>query len=150
MTELRGTILFVDDDPDFREATFHLFKKHRLTVVWSESVTDTRFRLGNQKFDLVILDVRIKQGVSERLVTGVRDDVNHLNHETPFIVISGAMEPKIVNNLKEDVDSFMVKPLDEDNLVSTMAKLIGTIHPSRKKRAREVIEKTAKRQKLDD
>jgi DNA-binding NtrC family response regulator len=124
-SELSGTILFVDDDPDFRESMFSVFKKHDLSVIWSESITDTRFRLSNQQFDLVILDVRIKQGISERLVMGVRDDLNSPNHLTPFLIISGSMEPKIINSLKEDADGFMVKPIDEDALVGKMRELIG-------------------------
>lgn len=127
MTEEQKTILVVDDEPDAVDYLTAVFEDHGFATVPAKDGVEAIDYLEANEPDLVTLDITMpeKSGVSvyrklreeERLkdvpvviITGISDDFEH------FISSRRKVPPP---------DGYVRKPVDHDNLMAVVGKLVG-------------------------
>jgi DNA-binding response OmpR family regulator len=127
-----GTILIVDDDADFREIASRILQQAgyatREAATGEEAVEAAR----RERPDLVVLDVRLRDGLSGHEVCRMLKD--EIRPEPAVLFISGArIEPfDRAGGLLVGADDYVVKPFAADELLARIRALIrrATPHPA--------------------
>lgn len=121
----KSDVLIIDDDKIICE----VFKEYCTSlkcfnkVAVSSDAMGASFKLRNQKFGLIILDISMpgKNGF-DILVREFTE--KGLNKKENILVISGTLEPAIVSKLIQNgVKNFLVKPVDEEIFKEKITKM---------------------------
>ncbi len=123
-------ILFVDDDPDFRQEISPLLEQEGYTVVQADSGKQAEEFFAKEKFDLAILDLRM-----EHPDTGftVAFHFKKAKAEMPIIMVSSVNREMGYNftlNTPQErawikADAFLNKPIRFEQLKYEIEKLLG-------------------------
>ncbi|KPL20547.1 MAG: hypothetical protein AMJ93_11650 [Anaerolineae bacterium SM23_84] len=122
-----GTVLVVDDDPDFVEYTRIVLESQRYQVK-SAATADLALRMMREnKPDVVLLDVMMSYVLDGLNVTRQMRDDPELR-DVPVIMISAIVSREEAGIFPTDqylsVDTFMTKPVDPADLLEQIGKLI--------------------------
>jgi two-component system, OmpR family, response regulator MprA len=119
-----GSILIVDDDADFREIASRIVQQAgyatREAATGEEALEEAR----RERPDLVVLDVRLRGGLSGHEVCRLLKDEVH--PEPAVLFISGArIEPfDRAGGLLVGADDYVVKPFAADELLARIRALL--------------------------
>lgn len=111
------TILIIDDEEQLAELMAMKAQKSGFKCIKSSSVSDATMKLLNQKFDGIILDMRLGARSGENIINLVRDTQNSLNKDTAIIVVSAFLEPDLVRKIATKVQGMFTKPVDVPQLL---------------------------------
>jgi two-component system sensor histidine kinase/response regulator len=131
-------ILVVDDDPDFVEYT-RIVLESRGYEVESAATTELALRLmREEKPDVALLDVMMSYVLDGlNLTRQIRDDPQL--RDIPLIMISAIVSREEAQVFPTDeylaVDAFLTKPVDPENLLEQVARLLGNGQHSKDKEA---------------
>ena len=131
-------ILVVDDDPDFVEYT-RIVLESKGYDVRSAATTELALRLMREdKPDLALLDVMMSYVLDGlNLTRQIRDDPQL--RDIPLIMISAIVSREEAGVFPTDeylaVDAFLTKPVDPDDLLEQVARLLGDGQQSKQKEA---------------
>ncbi len=118
---LTGTsVLVVDDDHGIREELCEYLRGHGMQVETAADIVGARFRLGNRKFDLVLLDLWLGTDNGFDLLRELRREA-----ETPCIMLTAQddITDKIVG-LELGADDYLFKPVNLRELLARMRALL--------------------------
>jgi DNA-binding response OmpR family regulator len=118
------SILVVDDEPELARLLCVKVQSLGHKAQSCAKVSDAMLKLNNQKFDCVLLDLRLEQGSGERIVDSVRSDPGSQNFTTPIFVMSGNLDAAVVKRLGPRVSGVFVKPFDVEALMAKLASLL--------------------------
>ena len=126
-------ILVVDDELSMRELLEYLLIKEGYQVSCAESGTRAVEMLGEDRYDLMICDIRLGD------ITGL--DVLRAskakNPDTVVIMISAYVTTEVaVEAMNEGAYDYVPKPFDNDELKATVANALETENPRTRKRDR--------------
>ena len=93
------SLLLVEDEPDIIETLSDHLVLEGYETHSTAKFTDAMFKLKNQKYDCILLDIHLAQGSGEQVVETLREDKTEKNHKTPIIVMSGGLDKMLVQNL---------------------------------------------------
>jgi two-component system OmpR family response regulator len=116
----RKWVLIVEDDPDIRQLFTEECHRAGYKVLSCTTTIDAFRMLANQRFDCILLDMRLERGAGDQIILIIRRDPLGFNFATPIIVVSGELSVEIVNKVRSSVSSFFVKPFD---LAAVMTKV---------------------------
>lgn len=128
-------ILLVEDDDNFAD-TLNMFfaqpalRDHKFKLFVSKTTSDAFVKLRNQRFDVVLLDLHVGSSNGAQVVTSIREEKGHLNFQTPFIVVSGYLNPVTVSKLTKVTQGILVKPIEPRALLE---KIISVVSATKKK-----------------
>jgi DNA-binding NtrC family response regulator len=106
-------VLVLDDDVNILAAFEDFFKKEQCTMVATSTAEEALKLIEEQRFDLLITDIRLKSNSGVTLFLNARIVDPHL----PVIVITGYPETIDETTLKSiGADFFLLKPLELDKL----------------------------------
>ncbi len=123
------TILVVDDDPDFVEATRLILQSTGLQVISAVNGEQAVTIMKREQPDLVVLDV---------MMSGILDGVNASRHmrsdqhlkRTPVLMVSSITTSDYAAMFPTDedlpVDNFMSKPVNPAQLVAEVKRLLAS------------------------
>lgn len=107
------TVLIVDDEINIINHLERIFAEVGFSIVTSDNGRDAFFKLENQKFDLVITDLRMPKMDGGSLIDMMRSGT--LNKKTPVIVISAYLDAERIKELvKYKISGILAKPLTEE------------------------------------
>lgn len=133
-------ILVIDDEKSIRESISMILEYENYSVVLAESGIDGLNRFNENKYDAVLLDVRMP-GLDGLEVLQL---IKERNNDVPVIMISGhgTIETAVESTRKGAYD-FLEKPLDRDKLLITLRNAIehSTIKSEYRKIKDEIEEK---------
>jgi len=109
----KPTALVVDDEADIRELLSLTLDRMGIDAVAAEDVESARRKLGEQKFDLCLTDMRLPDGDGLELVDWMQR--NAAGIPVAVITAHGNVETA-VQALKLGAFDFISKPLDLQNL----------------------------------
>ncbi len=89
----------------------------------SETAVDAINKLRNQKYDVVVLDYKLKKGTGEEVLAKMRT-AKQLNENTPTIITSGFLDKDLVARIGKLIQAALVKPYNLEQLETLIAKLI--------------------------
>ncbi len=114
-------ILVVDDDRAFRISTAELLRQDGYEVATASGAAEAGERLGEEKVDLILMDVRmpVMSGV------GVLEALRLRGERVPVLMISGyGTIETAVESLQKGADDFLTKPVDPVLLSRKVAELL--------------------------
>ena len=121
---LKKRVLLVDDDEQVLEGTQAALEAHGYEVLIANDGTEGLIRAERDAPDLIILDVLMPR----RSGFGVLEKLCCTPNRGPRIIVTTANdEPKYREFAKsKGADAFLRKPYDMEELLATMATLLGT------------------------
>ncbi|HYE24022.1 MAG TPA: sigma-54 dependent transcriptional regulator [Clostridia bacterium] len=113
MNENKGRLLIVDDELSVRDSLGKWFREEGYEVVTSENANDALLRLAEQRFDLALLDIKMRgtDGIE------LQKRIHELDPELVVIMMTGyASVETAVTALKNGAYDYVTKPLDPDEI----------------------------------
>ena len=118
----RGHILFLDDDSDTCEMVNLMLGYAGYEVVVGRSVADGLRLARDKRFDLILVDWFLSDGLGLDLCRAVRQ----FDGNTPIFFYTGmALERHIHTALEAGAQGCLVKPVEMETLLQTIAARIG-------------------------
>lgn len=117
------TLLIVDDEEQLANLVALKAQKSGFVCVTSNSVSDASNKLSHQKFDAIILDMRLGARSGDRVISLVRDNQSSINHDIPIVVVSAFLEEKIVKEIASKVQGLFTKPVEVPKLLMKLHEL---------------------------
>lgn len=119
-------ILIVDDTPDFLEFC-RLTLQHKYELVLVKSGEEGEKALRKEKFDLIILDIRLPKVDGLTLAEKFKDDPDLAN--IPIIIITGLVAdsdlPPGFWKLGTPAEGFLTKPVETGRLLQEVEKVLA-------------------------
>ena len=118
------TLLYIEDDPQARDAANSLFSDFFDDVIVGFDGEDGArlFASNYHKIDLVITDITMPRMNGIEMIRRIREEKDF--EETPIIVMSAYGKRVIDDALQAGANDFVEKPIDFDKFLSTVkAKL---------------------------
>lgn len=124
---LKGKILFIEDQQSVAQATVSLFKKYQSEVDHVNNVEDAKQQFTINDYDLVITDYYLKNNeTGDDVINLVRDFDDIDKSDIPILVVSGETDQtKRTMFLRNGANDFIIKPFDEDELIARSSNLMG-------------------------
>ncbi len=116
-------ILLVEDDKSFGYVLAEYMKLKNYNVIWKETASDAVSVLNTAtKFDLVILDVNLRQSTGYEIAKRIRED----HKEVPFVFLT-ARDLKIdqLKGYKLGAEEYITKPIDEEILLAKIETILA-------------------------
>ena len=139
---LKGRILYIEDQNSVATATVALFKSYQAHVDHVATLTDAKEKFSKNNYDLVITDYYLQNEESgDDIIQLVRSDRDIEKARIPILVVSGELDQtKRTAFLRNGANDFIIKPYDEDELIVRASNLIENkkIHEQAKKQQLEL------------
>ncbi len=140
---MKGKILMIEDDVDFREATTKILKFRGYDVVTAANAREARLMLRKEKPDLIILDIMLPDYDGFSLCTEIKENTDFF--EIPILILTSINDRKAQKKYAEKIalhhqaDEFAEKPIDPKELIArvhgliTRSKVISTENSNKTK-----------------
>jgi DNA-binding NtrC family response regulator len=118
----KGKILIVDDEFSVRDSLQRWFREDGFQVGIAESAKDALLRMAEQKWDLVLLDVKMPgtDGIE------LQKKLHEIEPEMPVIIMTGyASVDSAVTALKNGAYDYVTKPLDPDDITHLIGNALS-------------------------
>lgn len=117
-------ILGVDDSPSMRQMVSFTLKTAGHEVVEAEDGVDALEKAQTGEFELILTDVNMPRMDGLTLIKELRALPNH--RFTPILMLTTESDPeKKAQGKAAGATGWIVKPFNPDQLVNTIAKVIG-------------------------
>ena len=135
---IKGRILIVDDEPSVRDSLSRWFRDDGYEVGVAEGANDALTRLAERRWDLALLDIRMRgtDGIElQRRMTEIDPDLL-------VIIMTGyASVDTAVTALKQGAYDYITKPLDPDDVAHLVQNALSHRRSNEENvRMKEVIE----------
>src|SRR5476651_1545527 len=121
MKENRANILLVEDEENLHEALKLNLEMEGYGVTSAFDGSDALQKIGNEYFDLIIMDIMLPEmdGIS------VTESIRVNNNEVPILILSArnSSEDRVLG-LKKGADDYLTKPFNLEELLLRVNKLI--------------------------
>jgi CheY-like chemotaxis protein len=119
------TVLLVEDEPDIAELFTFILEENEAKVVLAKSALEALRKLGQQRPDVLVSNVRLPQENGCWLIEQIRQ-LEGVWSELPAIAVTSyTREVDAERALKAGFQRFMSKPLDPNELVQQILNLVG-------------------------
>jgi two-component system response regulator HydG len=137
MTE-RGRILIVDDEPSVRDSLSRWFRDDGYEVGVAEGANDALTRLAERRWDLALLDIRMRGTDGIELQRRMKE----VDPDLIVIIMTGyASVDTAVTALKQGAYDYITKPLDPDDVAHLVQNALSHRRSKEENlRMKEVIE----------
>jgi DNA-binding NtrC family response regulator len=126
-------ILIVDDERALRFAVRDFLETSGYSVIEAEDLRSARVAVADEEPDLVLLDYRLPDGESSRLIP----DLKAFNPDLPIVVLTGHGTIELaVESVKLGADQFITKPVQLPTLKVMIERLLDTRRAKKKAEAR--------------
>jgi CheY-like chemotaxis protein len=115
-------VLVADDEEDIREVMEDRLNSWGLNVVGVTTGAEALRRITSEKFDAVLLDVKMPE------MTGIEvlESVRRRNSDLPIIIItSSTSRDAAIGSLAKGANEFILKPFEWEELKSKMQKVLN-------------------------
>lgn len=126
-------VLLVDDDIDMCELIQEYLEKTNLikSLVIAHDGISAITRLRNQKFDLILLDMKMPKLTGYDLLGEFEQDKANLNSVSKILAMSGTMDKDIFTiATHHGVRNFLIKPFDQTLFMQKVSNILPIKDPS--------------------
>ena len=114
-------VLVVDDDRRIRELITSFLSGHGLRVTAAASAAEARERMRGLAFDLIVLDIMMKEETGIELTRSIRAAKNSV----PILLLSALSDaPDRVNGLASGSDDYLPKPFEPMELLLRIRSIL--------------------------
>jgi YesN/AraC family two-component response regulator len=138
-------LLFVDDEAAIRATLPRILEMHGFDVISAATVPEALDAIHSRQFDLLLTDLNVGHaGDGFTVVSAMR----RTQPECVNIIITGYPDfQAALEAIRAQVDDFVVKPTDTDQLISLLKDKVGTHAPQRslpRKRVSTLLQENSK------
>lgn len=134
-----AVVLVVDDDPNVREVVTAALDRHQ--VVQAADGQEALTRLGEERVDVVLLDVMMPQLDGIETLRRIRVDGRH--RELPVALITAKVgEDDHLRGYQAGADAYITKPFEPEKVAETVEQLLRR-SPDERERVREAEKERA-------
>jgi DNA-binding response OmpR family regulator len=116
-------ILVIEDDKDLLESMKSILVDAGFVSTGVSAVREASFKLKNQKYACVVLDLRLGDESGEEIVEFMRTRKEIPNGQTPVLVVSASISPEVMKRLAGRIQGAIVKPFDLQAFTEKVKKL---------------------------
>jgi len=124
MKQPKKKILVVEDDTELCNSILKALQDHDYHPLWAADRRESIFKLRNETYALILLDMRLGADTGEDVIDFTRNSKDSLNQKTPILVVSGFLDQPLVKKIRGEVQGAIVKPFDLQTLLSNVKKFI--------------------------
>lgn len=134
MKHAGGAVLIIEDDVDFAKALGDSLKSAGYQIVTSNRPNEAMVKLHRQKFACILVDLQLESYSGLKVIQQVRHPMakDTLNHDTPILLMSGALNSETIRATAGKVQAVMAKPFDLDAILLKVSE-IAVAHSAIKK-----------------
>ena len=140
---LKGNILYIEDQKSIAAATTALFESYQANVEHVTNLAEAKEKFTANSYDLVITDFYLDDNeTGDALIQFVRSFNHPDKARIPILVVSGETDPtKRTSFLRAGANDFIIKPYDEDEIIVRSSNLIESkkIFEQAKKQREDLI-----------
>ncbi|MGH6875628.1 MAG: response regulator [Aestuariivirgaceae bacterium] len=119
--DIEPHILVVDDDRRIRELITSFLGGHGLRVTAAASASEARDRMRGLAFDLIVLDIMMKEETGIEFTRSIRAERNSI----PILLLSALGDaPDRVNGLASGSDDYLPKPFEPMELLLRIRSIL--------------------------
>ena len=123
----RPTILLIEDDLELGEALRAFLDIRGFDLIWFRNGAAALDWLGRSHTDLCILDVMLPRMDGFDIAVAIR----HAHGDMPIIFLTArGLKPDRLRGFGVGADDYLVKPVDEDELVARISAVLRRTQPS--------------------
>lgn len=114
------SILIIDDDETIRDLTKEFLEGHFETISLASNLDEAIKELNELMFDVILFDLDL--GNNENggsVIEYLKSNVENYNANTPFLVISGFLNPEFIERNKGKV-AMLKKPFSSEDLLEKL------------------------------
>jgi CheY-like chemotaxis protein len=116
-------VLVVEDNPDNRKLVVRILAQEGFHGEAVESAEEALLRLDEQRFDVVLMDVRLPRMDGKEATRRLRQDPRF--RDLPIIAVSAHVVGKQHEEiLASGVSALVTKPIDMDELIATIKRVL--------------------------
>jgi DNA-binding response OmpR family regulator len=116
-------ILVVEDEADLCSTVTKAISHDGFSAIGVNTIRDASFKLKNQTYSCILIDMRIGEERGEDLIELIRTRKDYNNVATPIIVISGFLDKDVIMEIRGKIQGAIVKPFDAKSLLEMLNKL---------------------------
>jgi DNA-binding NtrC family response regulator len=124
MKKENPAILIVEDDVELCNGIMRALHREGYNPSGAIELRDAMFRLKNQKYACVLLDMKLGVDFGEELITFMRGRIDLGNEDTPIVVISGNLDKPLVEKIAHQIQGALVKPFDMKSLLEVVKRKV--------------------------
>lgn len=118
--EIAETVLVIDDDFNDLETMKTLLEKEGFEVTVTTNGSDARGLLTSNRYDLILINIRMPTLSGYELLTMVKET---LNNNPKIIYVSIVPEQEVI---LEDADGFIQKPFSPETFIARIKRVLDT------------------------
>ena len=139
---LKGNILYIEDQQSVAAATVALFESYQATIDHVTHLSEVKEKFAANNYDLVITDFYLKnKETGDDVINLVRGFNDSNKSRIPILVVSSETDQtKRTALLRNGANDFIIKPYDEDELIVRSSNLIENkkVHEQAKKQQEDL------------
>lgn len=108
-------IILVEDDPNIAKSIVFNLEQEDLRCKWTENIQDAKAEIGNEKFDLYLLDINLPDGTGIELCRDLRSQ--NINEPVIFITANQS-EDVLLDGFDAGANDFVKKPFSNKELIA--------------------------------
>lgn len=120
-------ILYVEDDEDTRFLVKSLLESKGYEVDTASSGVEGLQKLGDEKFDLVILDIMLPDTSGWDIFQKIKKNPDNRDVRVIFLSVIPVSEERLETLKKSGVSDYVMKPFDNNDLVERVGRALGKI-----------------------
>ena len=123
--------IVIEDEPDLAELVSGFLEKLGFKVAQAAKYNEAVWKLQNQLFDLIIVDVLLDAaGRGDDIVAQIRSSTREPNCRTPVLIVSGHIDRALLTRMAEQPKlAMIVKPFKFEALRERIEQLVKLPSP---------------------
>ena len=121
------TILYAEDEVELAEEVIEELKELDFSVTHCIDYVSSRERASEQRYDLILVDIHLKMGTGDMLIKDIKQNPEHINHNTPVIVASSQVTKDLIGSIGSDIDYALIKPYSLNDLIANITKVFAKV-----------------------
>lgn len=117
-------LLLIEDELDLLSVLDEHFTSLGYSVLCVSTISEAIKKLTNQKFECIILDMRLHDGDGEKIINFVRKTPAGQNINTPIMVCSGNLNLPKIHAIMPLINDILLKPFDLITITNRVEKQI--------------------------
>ena len=125
MNSKKGAILIIEDEIAIAEAIGEYLENYGYQVFFARSATEAIQKTQNQTFMCIITDINLEKGTGDTVILNIKNSFGGYNYSTPIIVVSSALNMKLMAKIKDVIDWAFVKPYSLEALIEKIDEVVS-------------------------
>jgi DNA-binding response OmpR family regulator len=123
MSPSRPPVLLVDDEVELTNSLKQKLEEEGFRVSVCDEASAAEALASSRKFCCIVVDLKLKQGSGDQLITRLRRDEGSPNQQTPVLLMSAHLSKEVLRKIGGLVQGTLEKPFARGEFSERVKKL---------------------------